>query len=354
MNNWKNVIFLLMVLFANNKCFSQDEIKSNAKPNTNISILSIRKPAETSGNANDAMNILKSVYSKSILIQSNVYTAEQIINNRNNIPFTSPVMIAACYANNSSNGSHIILYFMNLNKDTDGVILQGTTSDKRTIRITYPLRISVANSEDVELLRIPFNYIEYSLFKERASTIKKDILEMNCRGDESIDIAKDVLFVAAVKTKSHQISNFVEISKSTEKDETANAINDKSDGKKSVANVSNEVKTTRQQLGSLKTPLNLYKLDYSFFPVKMEHLLECPIGMNLKDWNGPYVENKQAFIDAWNHPLKYELLRSGLDCKITSAGPDGIFDTDDDISEIYVDDEKTRFETPLPLRNIKQ
>jgi hypothetical protein len=353
MNNWKNVILLLMVLFANNKCFPQDETKSNEKSSTNISLLSIKNPDILSGN-DDYMNILKSEYSKSILIQSNVYAAEQIINNRNNIPFTSPVMIAACYANNTSNGSHIILYFMNLNKDTDGVILQGTTTDKRTIRIIYPLRISVANSEDVELLRIPFNYIEYSLFKERASTIKKDILEMSYRGDEYIDIAKDVLFVAAVKTKSSQISNFVEISKSTEKDKPANATNDKSDGKKSVANVSNEVKTTRQKLGLLKTSLNIYKLDCGNFPAKLEYLWECPIGLKNQNWQGPYVENQQSLIDAWNHPLKYELLRGGLDCQVTSAGLDGFFDTDDDISEIYVDNEKTRFETPLPLRNIKQ
>jgi general secretion pathway protein G len=73
-----------------------------------------------------------------------------------------------------------------------------------------------------------------------------------------------------------------------------------------------------------------YKLDSSRLPATDEGfkaLREAPSGV--RNWRGPYAESDKL-IDPWDRPMLYELINA-KNYKITSAGPDGEFGSDDDI-----------------------
>jgi tetratricopeptide (TPR) repeat protein len=117
--------------------------------------------------------------------------------------------------------------------------------------------------------------------------------------------------------------------------------------KKEAGKTEPDIRAVQQQLGFMKTSLNIYKLIHNSYPDKLEFLWQRPAGMNTQDWQGPFVENQNSLVDVWKHPFRYQILRGGLDCKVTSAGPDGSFDTSDDISCTYIDDGSGLFEPPM-------
>ncbi|MCG3150417.1 MAG: hypothetical protein PCFJNLEI_03903 [Verrucomicrobiae bacterium] len=55
--------------------------------------------------------------------------------------------------------------------------------------------------------------------------------------------------------------------------------------------------------------------------------LISPSGMT--NWQGPYLDPPVFRTDPWAHPYRYRL--TGTNTLVDSAGPDGMFDTADDI-----------------------
>lgn len=51
----------------------------------------------------------------------------------------------------------------------------------------------------------------------------------------------------------------------------------------------------------------------------------------IANWQGPYLDPPLLATDAWGTPLRYRLM--GKKMAVDSAGPDGQFDTTDDIGD---------------------
>lgn len=100
-----------------------------------------------------------------------------------------------------------------------------------------------------------------------------------------------------------------------------------------------KIPATKAQLSTFDTALDMYQTDMGDYPTTTEGLEKLNfIPKNPpKSWNGPYLKSEVP-PDAWNRPYRY--LRPGTHnpqtYDIASAGPDGIFDTADDIANYPV------------------
>lgn len=92
------------------------------------------------------------------------------------------------------------------------------------------------------------------------------------------------------------------------------------------------------EISNLKTAIDTFEVDCGRVPREDEGLavlLQAP--PDLKDlWAGPYINDKndkEVPLDPWGHPLRYVRVSedSPIGFNIISAGPDGIFGTQDDI-----------------------
>jgi general secretion pathway protein G len=90
----------------------------------------------------------------------------------------------------------------------------------------------------------------------------------------------------------------------------------------------------RAVFANLKTALDVFETDVGRYPTTAEGfdaLLKN--STNDPNWRGPYLNERP--IDKWGHPFLYRC--PGIDdptsFDITSAGPDGIFGTKDDINK---------------------
>ena len=82
---------------------------------------------------------------------------------------------------------------------------------------------------------------------------------------------------------------------------------------------------TRVLIANVETALNMYNMKYGRYPDSLEDLT--------KETDDMEALLQGDYIDSWGTEIKYEK-RSGYRRRplLTSAGPDGEFDTDDDIS----------------------
>jgi hypothetical protein len=99
---------------------------------------------------------------------------------------------------------------------------------------------------------------------------------------------------------------------------------------------------TRARMAKLRNGLEIFRVSLARYPTDEQGGLEALIRMPAEDeavrarWKGPYAEQADL-VDAWGRPIQYSLLedagsgRSVLVPLLTSAGPDGRIDTDDDI-----------------------
>jgi general secretion pathway protein G len=85
------------------------------------------------------------------------------------------------------------------------------------------------------------------------------------------------------------------------------------------------IATTRANIENLKTGVRLYELALGKHPQSLNEL----VIEGDEDWPGPFIEDEELPKDGWGNDFQYEI--RGKRFRITSAGPDAKFDTDDDI-----------------------
>ncbi|MEM7234456.1 MAG: type II secretion system major pseudopilin GspG [Planctomycetota bacterium] len=104
--------------------------------------------------------------------------------------------------------------------------------------------------------------------------------------------------------------------------------------------------TTRLKLTQVQGALDMYRTNMGHYPTEDEGglnaLVQRPALENeaaTKKWRGPYLKAGANTLDAWDRPLKYEVVdksleqdKSGPDYRLFSLGPDGQEETDDDVS----------------------
>ncbi len=109
-----------------------------------------------------------------------------------------------------------------------------------------------------------------------------------------------------------------------------------------------EKNTTKLLLSQVGSALDTYRLNMGHYPTEqeggLEALMKKPTFENERmgeKWSGPYLKPGTKLDDPWGHKLKYELVdrtaetgdgaKTILPYKLSSVGPDGQQDTDDDI-----------------------
>ena len=94
-----------------------------------------------------------------------------------------------------------------------------------------------------------------------------------------------------------------------------------------------KVATTKANLKTLDAAVSQFYMELGELPSEemgLNALVEAPPGLEEK-WTG-YLRENEIPEDGWNHEFKYETVpgtKTGF--VIRSAGPDGEFDTDDDL-----------------------
>ena len=87
-----------------------------------------------------------------------------------------------------------------------------------------------------------------------------------------------------------------------------------------------KIRITEVNLKSLKTAVTTFEMDLLRLP---KNLHELTIEGDA-DWPGPYLEDETVPTDGGGNDFK--MVQEGKRVKIKSAGPDGRFGTDDDLS----------------------
>jgi len=86
---------------------------------------------------------------------------------------------------------------------------------------------------------------------------------------------------------------------------------------------SSRTKTAKVQLESLRTSLELFKLDNGRYPNEREGLgalVARPT--ELRNWNGPYLQKDKVPLDPWGNPYHYREVNPGGAIEIFSLGAD--------------------------------
>ena len=106
-----------------------------------------------------------------------------------------------------------------------------------------------------------------------------------------------------------------------------------------------EKNTTKLMLSQVSSALDTYRLNMGHYPKEdeggLDALLVKPNFENehmAERWKGPYLKPGTKLEDPWGHKLHYEVVdravddkKAALPYKLSSLGPDGQPDTDDDI-----------------------
>ena len=87
------------------------------------------------------------------------------------------------------------------------------------------------------------------------------------------------------------------------------------------------------QISSFESMCKAYKLQVGMFPNTLDDLHVQPAGMTKITWGGPYLEDPVP-MDPWQRPYTYVADDMNDRVTITSNGPDGQANTEDDIPQI--------------------
>ena len=86
---------------------------------------------------------------------------------------------------------------------------------------------------------------------------------------------------------------------------------------------SSRTKTAKVQLESLRTSLELFKLDNGRYPNEREGLTALVSRpAELKNWNGPYLQKDKVPLDPWGNAYHYREANQGGAIVIFSLGAD--------------------------------
>ena len=96
----------------------------------------------------------------------------------------------------------------------------------------------------------------------------------------------------------------------------------------------------RQELaGTIGVALDLFEQDMGRYPTMeegLEVLITAPTQGDASNWHGPYLKSATIPRDPWNTEYRYtypsQLTEIASLYDVASAGPDGQFGTDDDIT----------------------
>jgi general secretion pathway protein G len=86
------------------------------------------------------------------------------------------------------------------------------------------------------------------------------------------------------------------------------------------------INATKANIEALQLAVGSYELIIGKRPPTLEELVK----EGDADWPGPFLDEEAVPNDAWERPFKYFM--KGKRVKIKSAGSDGIFDTEDDVT----------------------
>ena len=85
------------------------------------------------------------------------------------------------------------------------------------------------------------------------------------------------------------------------------------------------------EIRTLANACKMYKIRLNTFPNSLQDLSNRPSGIDQNSWGGPFVETP-IVNDPWNRPYKYTPNEANNTVLIQSAGPDGQFGSEDDVS----------------------
>jgi general secretion pathway protein G len=83
--------------------------------------------------------------------------------------------------------------------------------------------------------------------------------------------------------------------------------------------------TTWLQAANIKTAITQFDLEVGRLPVSLDEL----VVEGDKDWPGPFLDSEEVPTDAWGNDFRME--SKGKRIRVVSPGPDGQFDTGDDL-----------------------
>ncbi len=95
--------------------------------------------------------------------------------------------------------------------------------------------------------------------------------------------------------------------------------------------------TAKQTIvGTLGMGLDMFEQDTGRYPRADEGLNVLIQNSQLRGWRGPYIKSARVPLDPWGSEYKYtfpsELTSSEFMYDVVSAGPDGAFGNDDDVT----------------------
>lgn len=95
------------------------------------------------------------------------------------------------------------------------------------------------------------------------------------------------------------------------------------------------IQSAMSMIASFETALDQFKIDTGTYPESLDALIQKPAGKTGENWKGPYVKYNGGRVprDPWRNEFRFKVPgahnKNGYD--LWSAGPDGKFDTEDDI-----------------------
>ena len=88
--------------------------------------------------------------------------------------------------------------------------------------------------------------------------------------------------------------------------------------------------------GSFSMGLTRFEFDNGRYPTSEEGLEALVVNPQTVNWQGPYLQSVTVPLDPWGNPYRYtypsELTASEVFFDVISAGPDGAFGSEDDVT----------------------
>ena len=92
-------------------------------------------------------------------------------------------------------------------------------------------------------------------------------------------------------------------------------------------------------VGTLGTGLNMFEQDVGRYPTIDEGLQVLVRNPQIRNWKGPYIQSATVPLDPWGNEYRYsypsQLTNSEFLYDIVSAGPDGSYGNEDDVTNHY-------------------